>query len=162
MSISSKQFSELSIIELQHELDLCKERIRSYNIGDRPQSPPVDLLRFESNLVSNLSIEQGRINKWKCAFDSRKYLFFDCFQPLPIKFEDIVKIFIDGWETDSYFKEIGSAIGLLRNGKYVSLEGGCDSTGWDCESWLEVKIFDNYGDAYWLGLTDPGRDRLSQ
>lgn len=35
----------------------------------------------------------------------------------------------------------------LKNGKFAFLQGGCDYTGWDCQSWATSDIYDNPEEA---------------
>lgn len=35
----------------------------------------------------------------------------------------------------------------LKNGKFVYLRGGCDYTGWDCQSWASSQICDSVEDC---------------
>jgi len=35
----------------------------------------------------------------------------------------------------------------LKNGKFVYMTGGCDYTGWDCQSWANSTIYNTEADA---------------
>lgn len=95
-----------------------------------------------------------RIEKWRSAFNNHPQQ--------PIKFDDIVRIIKDGWSQGDYAEENGSAIAMLKDGRVASLEGGCDTTGWGCQSWFDVKVFVGVDDAWNLGLTQAGRDRINE
>jgi hypothetical protein len=32
---------------------------------------------------------------------------------------------------------------LMKDGRYIFLQGGCDYTGWDCQSWASHKVVDS-------------------
>ena len=53
-----------------------------------------------------------------------------------------------------------SAIGVIPGGRWVTLYGGCDYTGWDCQSGADWYVTDSYEDAYANGLTNEMRGLL--
>lgn len=49
---------------------------------------------------------------------------------------------------------------LLRDGRYLVAEGGCDYTGWDCRAGNSLCVAGNLEDAIRLGLTEEQQARL--
>ena len=48
----------------------------------------------------------------------------------------------------------------LDNGRYAFIEGGCDYTGWDCQSYAEATVADTLDDLVRWALSDDDRQRL--
>lgn len=52
------------------------------------------------------------------------------------------------------------AVVKLKDGRYAALEGGCDYTGWDCQSDASRHVASSYEDIVRFGLTDSARKRF--
>lgn len=50
--------------------------------------------------------------------------------------------------------------GELVDGRFFSIEAGCDYTGWDCQASGSTCIAMSFGEIVLFGLTDAARDRL--
>jgi hypothetical protein len=51
-------------------------------------------------------------------------------------------------------------VGHLNDGRYFSLDAGCDYTGWDCQANGFAQVAATKDDIIRLGLGDPERKRL--
>lgn len=49
---------------------------------------------------------------------------------------------------------------LLKDGHYLTVEAGCDNTGWDCQSGASFTFCADEQDAFLFGLTQGARQRL--
>lgn len=83
--------------------------------------------------------------------------------PTPIEFKDLDDIEYAWVERGDYAEEDVTAICRTTKGdwRWVTIEAGCDTTGWDCQSYAEVKVFKDLKEAVRLGLTQQGRRRLN-
>lgn len=52
-----------------------------------------------------------------------------------------------------------AAIVELNDGRWASIEGGCDTTGWDCQSWCDVKV-GSLRDVIDFGLSEDNRNAM--
>jgi hypothetical protein len=50
----------------------------------------------------------------------------------------------------------------LDDGRYASLWGGCDYTGWDWQGGSDSAVADNMGDIFMFGLEENQRERLME
>ena len=48
----------------------------------------------------------------------------------------------------------------LKDGRFVTVEGGCDYTGWDCQASTMVQVADTKENAIRYAMSDSARDRL--
>lgn len=49
---------------------------------------------------------------------------------------------------------------LLRDGRYLVAQGGCDYTGWDCQAGNNMVVAKSMEDVLTWGLTEQERSRL--
>jgi len=63
---------------------------------------------------------------------------------------------------EGYADEDLTAIVRLKDGRYVAMEGGCDTTGWDCRSFVDATLHDTEEDAWLNGITQDGRAAIEQ
>ena len=54
------------------------------------------------------------------------------------------------------------AIVRLEDGRFVAMEGACDTTGWDCQAHLDATLHDTVEDAWMNGLTQDARAAIER
>jgi hypothetical protein len=54
------------------------------------------------------------------------------------------------------------AVVKLLNGDWAAFEAGCDTTGWDCQSYCDIRVGSNLSDVVNYGLSEEGRRVLMQ
>lgn len=74
--------------------------------------------------------------------------------------KDVKEIAWVGYHVEWEDGDLISAIGVTPDGRWVTLYGGCDYTGWDCQSGADWYVTDSYEDACANGLTNEMRDLL--
>ncbi len=65
-------------------------------------------------------------------------------------------------ETGDFSETDIAAVVRLLNGDWAALEAGCDPTGWDCQSWCDIRIGPDLSDVVNYGLSEEARRLLMQ
>ena len=83
---------------------------------------------------------------------------------LLVKFEDIVSLERFALTADRaiFDGDDLAAVVRLKSGGYAALEGGCDYTGWDCQSSLDVTRWKTAEKAFTMGITQDGRSHIER
>lgn len=50
--------------------------------------------------------------------------------------------------------------GQLKDGRWFSIESGCDYTGWDCRAWGSADVGNSQEEIERFGLSDSARERF--
>lgn len=63
---------------------------------------------------------------------------------------------------EGYADEELTAVVRLKDGRFVAIEGACDTTGWDCQAHLDATLHDTEEDAWLNGITQDGRAAIER
>lgn len=72
---------------------------------------------------------------------------------------DVAEVCESSIRCGDYAEESLVALIRLKDGRYAAMDGGCDTTGWDCQSWCDIRI-GSYSDVMRYGFDDDARRRL--
>jgi hypothetical protein len=83
-------------------------------------------------------------------------------EDIPATLEDIAEVIADDCTggDDGYAEEEIVGIFRLKDGRFLYVSGGCDTTGWDCQSSASGEIRNTLGDIVRECCTDDERKRL--
>lgn len=76
--------------------------------------------------------------------------------------EDIAEVLRFALIPGDYAEEMVLAVVRLNNGRFVAMDGSCDTSGWDCQSWLDATLHDTEEDAWSNGITQDGRSAIER
>lgn len=71
--------------------------------------------------------------------------------------EDVAEVLRFALDPGDWAEETVVAVVRLNDGRFAAMEGACDTTGWDCRSWLDADVFNSEEDAWLNGITQDGR-----
>ena len=63
---------------------------------------------------------------------------------------------------EGYADEELMAVVRLGDGRFVAMEGWCDTTGWDCRSGLDATLHDSEEDAWLNGIGTDARATIER
>lgn len=77
---------------------------------------------------------------------------------IPFSLDDVAEVLASEHHSDEGYAQVNIvAVFRLKDGRYATLEGGCDTTGWDCRSDARGDVRDTLGEAVLMGLTPEQR-----
>lgn len=102
---------------------------------------------------------------WKCAFGE------ECISIKPRSCVPNAKVRLDGINREAVAKILAMEEGenegqnwigvfRLKDGRYITVNSGCDYTGWDCQASGDIMVAATLEDAVRYGLDDEERERL--
>ena len=81
----------------------------------------------------------------------------------PVKSKDVAHVIaVCSWTEEGYAECTVMGVVLFNDGRYAYVEGGCDTTGWDCRSNVRVCFASSLNDVIRWGMTDESREKLPE
>jgi hypothetical protein len=80
---------------------------------------------------------------------------------IPVPLDDVVEVIAeDTVSTEGYGQEDIVGLFRLKDGRFLYVSGGCDTTGWDCRSSAKGEVRATLADIVRECCTDDDRSRL--
>lgn len=122
-----------------------------------PAGTPVTITEKTSNPLSILDNED-----WAEAFDERDRSLsqeIEAYDVSDAQFtrSDVAKIFAAVIEYGCHNEADCYGLFQLKDGRYLSVEAWCDTTGWDCQAGTVKTVASSLGTLIEMGVTSAGR-----